>query len=53
VVSALYATQTREEPVTTDTLIAELERTQPLSVVMDAKIEQLRAWAAERTVPAH
>ena len=53
VVSALYATQTREEPVTTDTLVSELERTQPLSVVMDAKIEQLRAWAAERTVPAH
>lgn len=53
VVSALYATQTRDEPVTTKTLILELERTQPLSVVMDSKIEQLRAWASERTVPAH
>ncbi len=53
VVSALYATQSREEPVTTDTLLGELERTQPLSVVMDTRIAQLRAWAAERTVPAH
>ncbi len=52
-VSALYATQSREEPVTTDTLLGELERTQPLSVVMDTRIAQLRAWAAERTVPAH
>ena len=53
VVSALYATQTKEEPVTTDSLIAELERTQPLSVVMDTKIQQLRHWASARTVPAH
>jgi SpoVK/Ycf46/Vps4 family AAA+-type ATPase len=53
VVSALYATQAKDEPVTTDTLIAELEGTQPLSVVMDAQIAQLRTWADERTVPAH
>jgi len=53
VVSALYATDTKEEPVTTDILIAELERTQPLSVVMDRQIHQLRHWASERTVPAH
>jgi SpoVK/Ycf46/Vps4 family AAA+-type ATPase len=53
VVSALYATQTGDEALSTDTLIAELQRTQPLSVVMDANIERLRAWASERTVPAH
>jgi SpoVK/Ycf46/Vps4 family AAA+-type ATPase len=53
VVSAIYATQSQDEPVTTDTVTAELERTSPLSVVMDAEIAKLRAWAGERTVPAH
>jgi SpoVK/Ycf46/Vps4 family AAA+-type ATPase len=53
VVSALYAAQAQETPVTTATVLTELERTQPLSVVMDAQIRQLREWARERTVPAH
>jgi hypothetical protein len=30
----------------------EIANTQPLSVVMAEKIGALRAWAAERTVPA-
>jgi SpoVK/Ycf46/Vps4 family AAA+-type ATPase len=53
VVSALYAVQAEETPVTTETLIAELGRTRPLSVIMDAQIRRLREWARERTVPAH
>lgn len=31
----------------------ELASTQPLSVIMDTQIQALRAWASERTVPAH
>ncbi len=53
VVSALYASRPQDSPLTTDALISELERTRPLSVVMDAQIQALRAWALERTVPAH
>jgi SpoVK/Ycf46/Vps4 family AAA+-type ATPase len=53
VVSALYAVQAEGETVTTATLVDELGRTRPLSVVMDAQIRRLREWARERTVPAH
>jgi hypothetical protein len=30
----------------------ELKNTRPLSVLMAEKVEALRAWAQERTVPA-
>ena len=53
VVSAIYSAQASDTPVGTDLLIAELEGTQPLSVVMEAQIRELRAWARDRTVPAH
>jgi SpoVK/Ycf46/Vps4 family AAA+-type ATPase len=53
VVSAIYSAQANETPVNTDTLMGELEGTQPLSVVMEAHIGELRAWARDRTVPAH
>jgi SpoVK/Ycf46/Vps4 family AAA+-type ATPase len=53
VVSALYASQAQMAPLTTDSIVAEIARTQPLAVVMDAQIEALRAWARQRTVPAH
>ncbi len=52
IVSASYAAQAREKPLETEHLLAELERTKPLSVVMAEKIHALRSWAAERTVPA-
>lgn len=53
VVSALYAGEAETRPPDTATLLAELDRTQPLSVVMDVQIQALRAWAQGRTVPAH
>ena len=53
VVSSLYAAQAREGTLETQDLMEEIERTRPLSVVMAEKIAYLRAWAAERTVPAH
>jgi hypothetical protein len=53
VVSALYAGQARDAVPNTDDVAGEIERTQPLSAVMDRQIAELRAWARGRTVPAH
>ncbi len=51
VVSAIYSSYGDNKPVTTDTLLAEISTTRPLSVVMDGQIQQLRQWAESRTVP--
>ncbi len=53
VVSALYAAHAKGGELDTETLIEEMRRTRPLSVVMAERIAWLRAWAAERTVPAN
>ena len=52
VVAALYSAHALEEPVATRHLLHEIKTTRPLSVVMAEKIDQLRNWASERTVPA-
>jgi SpoVK/Ycf46/Vps4 family AAA+-type ATPase len=52
VVGALYAAHAAGETLATANVIAELERTRPLSVVMAEKIAYLRMWAADRTVKA-
>ena len=52
VVSALYTAHASNEVVDAKMIAAELDATKPLSVVMGEKIGELRAWAAERTVPA-
>jgi SpoVK/Ycf46/Vps4 family AAA+-type ATPase len=52
VVSALYTAHANKQMVDEKLIAAELEATRPLSVVMGEKISELRAWAAERTVPA-
>jgi SpoVK/Ycf46/Vps4 family AAA+-type ATPase len=52
IVSAMYAANAANQPLDTDRIVTELERTSPLSVVMREQILQLRAWAADRTVPA-
>ena len=52
VVSALYAAQAQNEALSDRHLLEELERTQPLSVVMAERVEALRDWARDRTVPA-
>lgn len=51
VVSAMYACHGNGQQLTTDILLQELAQTRPLSVVMAEKINQLRQWASERTVP--
>jgi AAA+ superfamily predicted ATPase len=38
--------------LSTELLLAQIANTRPLSVVMAEKVEALRQWAAERTVPA-
>lgn len=50
VVAALYSAG--RENVSSETILQELDNTSPLSVVMAEQLQQLRAWAAERTVPA-
>ncbi len=52
VVSALFAARSRDTGLSDELLLQELARTQPLSVVMAEHIDDLRAWAKERTVPA-
>jgi SpoVK/Ycf46/Vps4 family AAA+-type ATPase len=52
VVSAIYTAQSGYGQVDTGVVISEIERTQPLSVVMAEKIAYLRNWASDRTVLA-
>ncbi|MFO1495174.1 MAG: AAA family ATPase [Lysobacterales bacterium] len=52
VVSSLYAAHGEKSALDQRHLLDELRNTRPLSVVMGEKVARLRAWAAERTVPA-
>ena len=52
IVAALYSARAGGRPVTAAAIAQELKSTKPLSVVMAEKIDALRAWAQERTVPA-
>jgi len=52
VIAALYDAFASSTEMTTDHIRDAAGRTQPLSVVMSEKIESLRAWAANRCVPA-
>ncbi len=53
IVSALYAAHDKAQSLSDFTLLQEIRSTRPLSVLMREKVEALRAWARERTVPAH
>ncbi|MEM8817298.1 MAG: AAA family ATPase [Pseudomonadota bacterium] len=52
IVASLYASHAKSEPLATAHILAEIEQTRPLSVVMAEQIAALRKWATERTVPA-
>lgn len=52
VVSAVYAAHASGASATAQHILQEIRATRPLSVIMAEKIAELRAWAAERTVPA-
>ena len=51
IVSGMYSAHARRHTLTQEDLIAEINRTRPLSIVMSEKVSELRAWAATRTVP--
>ncbi len=53
IVSALYTAHSKQATLKQAALAEEILRTRPLSVVMAEKIEALRVWAADRTVPAN
>ena len=50
VVSALYTAFSRQEDLSTEALVEEIELTRPLSVTMAERIGALRAWAKDRAV---
>ena len=52
IVAALYSARANGQPVNATSIAHELQATKPLSVVMAEKVESLRAWARDRTVPA-
>jgi len=52
VVAALYAAFASKAPLDTAMLLREVKGTKPLSGTMRERIAELRAWAADRTVPA-
>ncbi|MCE2950030.1 MAG: AAA family ATPase [bacterium] len=53
IVASMYEAHAHKVPLSTKHLIDEIARTRPLSVMMAEKIEELRAWAQERCVPAN
>jgi len=52
IVSAMYAAFQERREFATEDILAELKQTRPLSVVRAEQLAQLRAWAADRCVPA-
>ena len=53
IVSAHYEALARKTSPSTELVEEEIRNTKPLSVTMAEQVAQLRAWAAERTVPAN
>lgn len=51
IVSAMYAAHEHGAAVTEDDLLKEIKETKPLSVIMAERIDEVREWAAKRTVP--
>lgn len=52
VVSALYVGLS-QGGIDTEKIVCELQKTRPLSVLMAEKVQSLRQWASQRTVPAN
>ncbi len=52
VVSALFSAFNAGSELNTELLLAELQDTRPLSIIMGEQVQALRAWAAARTVAA-
>jgi hypothetical protein len=52
VVAGLFTAFSANQPLSTEMLLGEIQRTRPLAMTMVEKIGELRAWAKERTVGA-
>ncbi len=52
IVACLYSAHALRQPPAASHLLAEFRKTRPLSVVMAERVEALREWARDRTVPA-
>ncbi|MEM9074874.1 MAG: ATPase, partial [Myxococcota bacterium] len=52
VVSALYSAFAADTDIDDEALLHEATQTRPLSVTMAERVQQLRAWAHDRAVPA-
>ncbi len=50
VVAAIYSAHAQDIPLNNNHIIQEIRQTKPLSIVMAERIEDLRRWAADRTV---
>ncbi|NVJ60688.1 MAG: AAA family ATPase [Gammaproteobacteria bacterium] len=53
VVSGLYHSYGQSTPLNNEILLDEIKNTRPLSVVMSEKMNELRNWAAGRTISAN
>jgi SpoVK/Ycf46/Vps4 family AAA+-type ATPase len=53
IVSGLYSSIGGSGNLDTELLSDEIKKTKPLSVIMSEKIQNMREWANERTVPAN
>ncbi len=51
IVSAMYAAHAQSTEVSQENLLQEIKQTKPLSVLMAERIQEVRDWAANRTVP--
>jgi SpoVK/Ycf46/Vps4 family AAA+-type ATPase len=51
IVSSMYTAHAQDRTVSQEDLLAEIKQTRPLSVVMAEKVNEIREWAAGRTVP--
>ena len=51
IVSAMYTAHAQGRALAQADLLAEIQQTRPLSVVMAENVDQLREWATGRTVP--
>jgi len=51
IVSAMYTAHAQGRDLAKEDLLGEIRQTRPLSVLMSERVEELRQWAAERTVP--
>jgi len=51
IVSSMYTAHALGRGMSQADLLAEIKQTRPLSVLMAEKVQEIRDWAADRTVP--